>query len=109
MAELGCFASTWDFSRTIAFACGAPSSGSDFFFRFSMRLMYHLFCQRAVFLRCFNLFPAFNPRAFFPIQLLPALEGILPFYPRNPLHELPLVNPTRPTCYMRSHLRLILR
>jgi len=67
IAELGCFASICTFSSTIPFAWLPPSKGSALTLSFNARLMYHLLCQRELFLLVLSFFPAIKPFALFPI------------------------------------------
>ena len=50
IAEFGWLASFCTFSRTIPLACGFPSNGSAFSFKFNAVLMNHLLCHLASFL-----------------------------------------------------------
>src|SRR3989338_2003438 len=57
MPELGCFASSCTFSRTMPFACDAPSNGSERSYRRKVLLIYGLECHLLLFLLCFNFLP----------------------------------------------------
>src|SRR3989338_3798720 len=67
MPEFGCLASTCIFSRTSAFACEEPSSGSDFDFRSSVFLTNHLSFHLDTALLFISFFAEFIPLDLCPI------------------------------------------
>ncbi len=67
IAEFGCFASSWTFSRTIPLAWDVPPSGSDLALRPRTFLAYHLYMRLEVDLRFSSFLAAFTPEDFLDI------------------------------------------